>query len=319
MSSGSEKKSNFRSKRFHYTLNNYTDADIPKLKKVPGIEYCFVGEEVGESGTPHLQGYLELSRRMTLGSLQKRVQKCGLRMYLNHCNGSRAQNEEYCCKDGKWEQWGTPSEQGKRTDVHELNEECKTKSVDVVLAENPEMSFKYAASIAKVVAAHKAIKHKAIQKRLYARVTLRPWQLDACDTLREQGDRTVLWFVDYRGGKGKTYLGKWLHSRGAFLVRSGKTADISYAFDFEKTVVFDFTRDREEFVNYSVIEGMKDGILFSPKYQSCTKVWEGSKVIVFSNWMPDVSKMSEDRWQIVELSERIRIAAPVPYAPLRDA
>lgn len=296
-----------RGKRFHFTYNNYTDESIGLLKKIPGCSYCFVGEETGDTGTPHLQGYLEFGKRVTITALQKRLKKLGIKMHLEVAKGTRAQNEEYCCKEGKWQEWGEPMMAGKRTDLIKLSEECKTKTVDQVLVDNPCMAFKYAANISKVVSAHTALKHKAELKESFAHCTMREWQLDAMERIRLQDNRKVLWYVDYAGGQGKTFLGKWLASRGCFLVRSGKTQDISFAFNYEKVVVFDYTREREEYMNYSIIEAMKDGVIFSPKYQSKTKVWSGSKVVCFSNFYPDTAKMSSDRWDIIELDERIKI------------
>lgn len=46
-----------RSCNFCFTLNNYCAADIDFLKEVP-CKYMSVGEELGESATPHLQGQI---------------------------------------------------------------------------------------------------------------------------------------------------------------------------------------------------------------------------------------------------------------------
>jgi len=58
-------------KRWCFTLNNYTDEDISSI--VPIInekcEKALIAKEVGESGTPHLQGFLKLKikeRPMTI-------------------------------------------------------------------------------------------------------------------------------------------------------------------------------------------------------------------------------------------------------------
>ncbi|QKV51008.1 putative replication associated protein [Crucivirus sp.] len=59
-------------RNYCWTLNNYTDEELWEISTLyeqsPGnqLRYLVHGREVGESGTPHLQGYLELTdKRMT--------------------------------------------------------------------------------------------------------------------------------------------------------------------------------------------------------------------------------------------------------------
>lgn len=47
------------SKHWVFTLNNYTEQNILALRNDSSIKRLSMQEEVGESGTPHLQGYLE--------------------------------------------------------------------------------------------------------------------------------------------------------------------------------------------------------------------------------------------------------------------
>ena len=133
----------------------------------------------------------------------------------------------------------------------------------------------------------------------FCNVDLREWQVIAFTLLKEQSNREVLWFVDYLGGSGKTWFAKYLVAmHDAFYCTGGKAADIAHAYNFEKMVVFDFTRSKKEIVNYNVIEKMKDGIIFSPKYQSTNKQFAPCTVVCFSNWDPDKNKLSLDRWNI---------------------
>jgi len=85
------------SKRWCFTLNNWTDQDrssiVPVLSKVCSI--CLIGSEVGEEGTPHFQGYCEflVKCRPVSHGLTERI-------HWEKCKGNRASNVTYCEKDG---------------------------------------------------------------------------------------------------------------------------------------------------------------------------------------------------------------------------
>jgi hypothetical protein len=54
-----------------------------------------VSREVGEGGTPHLQGYLEFTRKVR--PVNKFHTK---RIHFEKCKGNRQENYDYCTKDG---------------------------------------------------------------------------------------------------------------------------------------------------------------------------------------------------------------------------
>lgn len=111
-----------QSKYWCFTVNNYTAADEEKIKSlVPDkASYLVYGRERGESGTPHLQGYLELPAKRRL-----RVVK-GLpgldRAHLEVRRGSNQEAADYCKKDGDWEELGelSQSRQGRRSDLERV-------------------------------------------------------------------------------------------------------------------------------------------------------------------------------------------------------
>ena len=116
--------------------------------------------------------------------------------------------------------------------------------------------------------------------------------------------RKVVWFVDEKGNSGKTYITKYLLTEGdALRFENAKSADVKYAYNGEKTVVFDLSRSQETHVNYEVIESVKNGVVFSTKYESQMKVFKTPHVIIMANFAPDESKMSSDRWDIRYLTE----------------
>ena len=70
------------------------------VEKITGslVKYCVVGEETGETGTLHLQGYVRFSSVQRMTGVKKIV---GLRAHVETCRGSEEENKLYCTKDGK--------------------------------------------------------------------------------------------------------------------------------------------------------------------------------------------------------------------------
>lgn len=68
-----------------------------------------------------------------------------------------------------------------------------------------------------------------------------------------------------------------------------------------RVVVFDFVRETEDRVPYGVIESSKDGYVGLGMYGSLPARFPKPHVICFSNFIPDSSKLSNDRWDIINL------------------
>ena len=86
------------SKKWVFTCNNYTecilDQIVPKFRRF--CECAFFSKEVGESGTPHLQGYMELKKKSR--PLSADLFKDMPSFHWEKAKGSRQQNLEYCTK-----------------------------------------------------------------------------------------------------------------------------------------------------------------------------------------------------------------------------
>lgn len=128
------------------------------------------------------------------------------------------------------------------------------------------------------------------------------WQIEVLQLLDDQDERKVLWIWDAVGGEGKTFLAKYIQLyRDCICLESGKKTDLAHCYTNEKYGLFDYTRSMEETINYSIVENFKNGFLFSGKYDSKVKKFDPCKVCCFSNFCPDKSKLSEDRWQLFAL------------------
>lgn len=298
-----------RVRNFCVTVNNWDETDLTALKSVKIISYGIMGEEVGKSGTPHLQGYVQLNCQQTLSAFMKKLKKVGVKCHIEIAKGSSDQNIDYCSKQaegGSLHIWGLCKRQGARTDLAQVRDIIRAGgSNDDIVDMFPGDYFRYGKEFRRF---RKECEQGVIMAECKAQMekeTLRPWQVDVLRLLLEQDDRQVLWIVDYIGNTGKSFLSKYLAAiHGAFEVTGGKTQDIAFAYNYEPIVVFDLSRQKQEYVNYGVIEDFKNGRIFSPKYESQTVRFNPAKVIVFSNWDPDETKLSEDRWNVIRKGQR---------------
>jgi len=124
------------SKYWCFTLNNYSDEDIRKLKESE-YTYLVFGKEVGESGTPHLQGYIELITRRRLVTV-KRIAETA---HFEVRKSTAVNAANYCKKDGQFEEYGTIS----KTEVvkksnKELIDRVKTTNLRSILEDPPNVS-----------------------------------------------------------------------------------------------------------------------------------------------------------------------------------
>lgn len=90
-----------RWRRTCFTSNNYTEASIELLELLPARAECVClcyGKEIANSGTPHLQGYVEWSQPLPLGRWRKLLPPGS---HVEQANGSRKANHTYCSKDGR--------------------------------------------------------------------------------------------------------------------------------------------------------------------------------------------------------------------------
>lgn len=92
-----------RSRGFCFTLNNYTEQEYEAIINYKDPVYMVVGKEVGEKGTPHLQGYYYFKYAKTVTSFKKEFPK----MHFEIAKGTAKQNQKYCSKEGNFIEKGT--------------------------------------------------------------------------------------------------------------------------------------------------------------------------------------------------------------------
>lgn len=89
-----------------FTLNNYQETEVRAVEflgQLAGTKWCVYGYEVGTSGTPHLQGYMQFEQNKRLAALRQFVP----RAHWEKARGSHQANFVYCTKDGVFKEFGT--------------------------------------------------------------------------------------------------------------------------------------------------------------------------------------------------------------------
>ncbi len=287
-----------------YCFTHY--GDLQNTFNEENVRYVTAQQEVcPKTNKIHWQGYAEFTKPIRRRAAIKYLNIQGA--HLETRRGTRQEARQYCEKEtsrsaeGLVVVWGTwIAGQGCRTDIEELATRVESGESDYELG--PENIFKYAKFIKNWRSIAQQKKGKEYLQNNFKEVTLNAAQQNMIQHIDEQNDRQITWVCDPIGGAGKTFLSKHLiASRSAVRFTNGKNKDIAYAYNYEKLVIIDLSRSAEGFINYGIMEDLKNGMIFSTKYESSTKVFEPPKIIVMANFYPDLQKFSQDRWDIIEI------------------
>lgn len=277
-----------------FTNNNPEEPD--SWKDDSRIRYVIFQLERSESNTYHWQGYVEFNTTMRLSGCKTILPKA----HWEPRRGTPDQAADYASKEstriaGPWTK-GERVTQGKRVDISEFRDAI------IAGASNMDLFKEHPNEMAKFPRFADNLRREIVSAGA-SKVTIENpsvWQTAALKLLAEPTHiRKVHWFYDPRGNSGKTYLSKHILSNfSAYYTNGGKFADITYAYKGQPIVIFDYPRSAEEFVSYAAIEAFKNGLISITKYESHTFCFEVPKVLVFANFEPDRSKLSEDRWDM---------------------
>lgn len=132
------------------------------------------------------------------------------------------------------------------------------------------------------------------------------WQLEVIDIIKTEPDsRTIHWFWEPEGKVGKSTLCKYLVVKHNALMLSGKANDMFHMISKfplkRKLILIDVPRKSLDWISYPAIEQIKNGLIFSGKYEGAQIVFNCPHVIVFANEPPNQSAMSFDRWHLVKI------------------
>ena len=239
--------------RWIIVLNNYSEEELSSICSICAVEcrYAIIAREVGDSGTPHLQGYIEFkTKRRPMNVFGNK------RIHWEVAKGNKEQNVAYCKKDD-------PSPY-----VHPKE-------------------------------------YKIELPNMY------DWERDIIRILDEEpDDRSIYWFWETEGCKGKTTFQKWIFQNyDRVICLSGKGSDMKNGIVqykdkthfLPKIVLINIPRACSGFVSYTGMEEIKDMWFYSGKYEGGMVCGPNPHVLVFSNVEPDYEKMSGDRWKVRDL------------------
>lgn len=294
-----------QSQNWCFTVPNYTDVELLHLQLLsedPSVAYLIVGREVAPTtGTRHLQGFIRFNKRLRFAGVRNLLPQC----HLTSARGTLQQNRDYCSKEGDFDEWGTcPAHQpGRRSDFERYLEWLGTlesePSERELITMWPALYGRYRGSMRRMAA-------EICPRPQLRDGPLRPWQ-EALQTELEQpaDDRRVRFFVDRDGGSGKSWFCGHAFSKldGVQILGPGKRDDLAHAIDVRTRIfLFNVPRGNAEYLNYGLLEMIKDRMVLSPKYESTMKILiHTPHIVVFMNEDPDMTKMTPDRYEITYL------------------
>lgn len=156
----------FQATEFLFTINNYTNDDLQRVRSAVsnswGCNYLCFGLEIAPStGTPHIQGYLQVDHRMRASTVNR---KLGNRGRLQRATASLEQNKKYTAKTREgdstpneiWEEYGearlvSQTPKRKRDDYDSLiNLLSEGGSIKEAIMKFPDLCVKHLGNVTKI-------------------------------------------------------------------------------------------------------------------------------------------------------------------------
>lgn len=334
MAAGPIKGASRTSRRWCFTLQQSEyKAGFPVFS---GSMKYLVGQEekAPTTGQVHIQGYVHFKERIGLKKAKEYLGFGGAHMEI--AKGSEQENKDYCTKkesrvEGGWSlEAGEMTKAGERVDLCGVKKKIEEGATFFDLTEDAEaikVAARYGHFVDRLIA-HKRQKDGMDEmKQLMEDVELRPWQGELCEVVSDDPDpRKVHWVVDIEGNCGKSFLCQYLMTMaGACVLSPARLADMAYLYskhvfpkDRPRIVCFDCTRTEEKDENakfdpldsvYKLIESLKNGFVQSTKYEPVL-VAGRCHVLAFSNFLPNLKKLSQDRWRLYRVQMNVLSVVP---------
>lgn len=258
-------------KHWIFTWNNYSsiDPDNLLLALTPIAKRWQWQPEVGESGTPHLQGYVEFLKKMRPGGLASSA------IHWEKCNNIEA-SIAYCCKDD------TRAGEVVRGGVWPLTKESRAIALDIL----PRSLLKpWHEEVLNIIG-------RGLDRRsIY-------WFWEPCGEVWKSAFAAYLvhWHDAYMVG------GKNADMKTAIATHVKNDKKNGGEGLGPPIIVIDVPMDSKDYISYTGIEELKNGTFFSPKYESGMVQVQKPHVFVFANIPPNEERMGKNRFKVTELS-----------------
>lgn len=253
---------NTKSRSWCFTWNNFTADSIEYLLTNLSKNSLFVfGEEIGTNGTSHLQGAVKFKNARSFKSVRKLFKE----NHVEQCKNWQA-SINYCSKDGQ---------------IY-TNIETEKSRKDMIF------------------------------DAYYKDVVWRKWQQQVVTICESEPDsRTIHWIWESNGNAGKSFLCKYLWVKYDAIVADGKKDNIFNQIKIwldtnkknsnPRVVILDVPRKNIEYVNYQAIEQIKNGFIYSGKYEGGICAYKHPHVFIFANEEPNYSAWSKDRYSVLAI------------------
>lgn len=299
-------------KRWCFTLNNYSDDDIKRVKEICTTDTCvfaIVGLEVGQSGNQHMQGFIHFRVKKTFVAVKKLFPNA----HIELAQGTDNQNLKYCSKENNiLLNIGHPAEN--KSSHHSLLDAYSMVNLIVEganLFDLLDSEERYQIAYGKHYKFIDSLVNRRIKNYLEKKfvehynkknIVFYAWQQQLYEELLiEPHPRKIIWYIDRTGGMGKSTFAAVFICRVSSAVRYGfvKPSDMALSYKGERVVFFDLARANYDWLPMcALMEEIKNGEVFSGKYESCTKRFDPPHVVFFSNFPPPMIAFSDDRLDI---------------------
>lgn len=256
-------RSTSKGRRWCLTLNNYTDEEFNNL--VSCLEQrnskYILGKEIGENGTPHIQGYFEVKNPISFNS----IKKINERIHLEKAKGNQKQNIEYCSKEENFV----------------TNFENEESEIQLILK-------KYYTNIT----------WKPWQQQILNLLETEPDERSIYWVYDEKGNVGKSFLAKYIDIKYDAVIASGkkndIFNQIAEYYEERKKYPQTVICDIPRCT-------EEKFISYAALEAIKNGHIYSGKYTGKKMIFLNPHVIVFSNSLPSRNKFSEDRVKLIEI------------------
>lgn len=244
------------------------------------IRYIIYGEEYGEEGTLHLQGYCELARRVAFSTITEHFVGC----HIERRMGSSEQAADYCRKGGKYISHGTQKVQGNRTDLQYIKSLLDNNSSVKALLDEGEIDTPQELAV--------------VEKLL--RWTDKP------RTTRPN----VVWLCG-ESGTGKTYTARQVLPNAFFKTNSSHKWWPAYDGE-EDIIIDDVRRDLYPFIN---MLGLLDRYPYQVEDKGTIRQFRGVNIIITAPKPPEEVYSTDKeiyRESMYQLNRRINMVLGYP-------